>query len=462
MKNTKMQMTISDVNQYVIDLEREYRLFDQTIDGIYFWKSTRFFLSRQIEIGRNTLEPPKKLCSGKPLLQRLMRFVRSFDHCYRNPRVLLYEHSRKVKHRSSYIDPYSWRVTRALENAEIDVCLLENDLYYQCDLWDTRRWFLFADHVNRARFARLDQLPRETESLVHTLEKRILSDWEQTVDLKSIVRSAVNKFRRDYAYFSAALRNKSPEILFVVCGYGKEGIVQAAKDAGVYTVELQHGTIYPHHLGYTYPGWNKIPYFSDSLAVYADAWLDGVSLGGIDVKVIGYESIAPVEIGDQLREKTIDILFISQWTHSEKILQLADDTAKRMPDRTVVCKLHPSDIFSAEIAARYPNIKIEKDGLLCEYLRAARYTATVFSTGIFESLQYNCRPILLNMHGVQHMESFARITGAPVLGDAEEMAAFLQKDGDGRFEYRDLQYKSWFADFDESAILDYLERRGSR
>jgi hypothetical protein len=457
-RKEEMKTPILDANRYVIDLEQEYGLFDRKIDGIYFWKLVRFSLSRRIEILRGTLEPSKDLRVEKPVLKQFMRFVRSFDHCYSNPRIILYEHSRKVKHQNTYIDPYSWRVTRALEDAKADFCLLENDLYYQCDIWDTRRWFLFPSHLSRVPFKKLENIPDETLRLIHTLERKILFDLGQQIDLEELVRSSVNKFKRDYAYFSAALRNKSVAVMFVVCGYGKEGVIQAAKDAGVYVVELQHGTIYPLHLGYSYPGWRFIPYFSDSMAVYADVWLDDVSLQGVDVKVIGYAPANPVETDDKRKNKTIDVLFISQWIHSEKILRSADKAAQLMPDKKIVCKLHPSDSVDAEAAQRYPNIKITKDGLLCDYLSAAKYAVTVFSTGIFESLQYNCRPILLNMNGIQYMDNFVKVTGAPVFSEATELAAFIKETDDKNDSYRNLGYKYWFGDFNESAIFDYVKR----
>lgn len=447
---------ILDASRYVMDLEQEYRLFEQKLGGVYFWKLIRFSLARRIEIKRGSLESSKNLDIEKPVLKQVMRFFRSFDHCYKKPKAILYEHSRKVKYRNSFIDPYSWRVTQTLENAQIDFCLLENDMYYQCDSWDPRRWFLYSGHLKRVQFKRLERLPGEISQLICALEQKILSDLGQQIDMASLVLTSVNNFKKNYAYFSNTLRNKSPEVLFVVCGYGKEGIVQAAKDAGIYTVELQHGTIYSLHMGYSYPGWENIPYFCDSIALYSDAWLETIPLRGVDIRVLGYAPAKNAVASESNEEKGIDILFISQWVYSEKILQFADKAAQMMPNKTVVCKLHPSDTVDADAARRYPHIKIEKTGLLEQYLRAAEYAVTVFSTGIFEGLRYGCRPILLNMYGIQYMRDFIDVTGAPVVSEPTELVDFISNH-DSASLYRNLNYKYWFEDFNESVILEYIK-----
>ena len=450
-----------DANQYVIDLEQALGLPVQTIDGVFFWKLIRFTLSRQIEIARGTLEASKRQPERPSRLREAMYYLRSLDHCFRKPKALLYEHPRKEQRLNTTVDPYSWRVRECFENAGVDYCLLESDSHRRAELSDPRRWFLYPGHLHRIRYERVTHIPEETRRLLNTLETRILDDMGVKIDIVALVTSSVDKFKQEVAYFSRALRKVSPKVLFLVCGYGKESVVHAAKEQGIYTVELQHGTMYPFHLGYAYPGWERIPYFADSLGVYASAWVENISLSGVDIRVIGYEAPGDGTATREAREKTIDILFISQWIHSDRIFEFAEKTAILLPQLNVVCKVHPSDKGDERRQERYPHVRIVKAGGLGEYLAAADCAVTVFSTGIFEALRYGCRPMLLNMYGIQYMEDFVRVTGAPVLTEPEEMAALLGDDGADRIEYRDLQYKSWFADFNESAVLDYLGRPAS-
>jgi hypothetical protein len=446
-----------DANQYIVDLEAALHLKDRKIDGVYFWKLVRFPLARRIEIQRGTLEPSRPGRVEKPAVKRFLRFLRSFDHCYTRPRVILFEHSRKIRHGNTFIDPYSWRVTQALESAKVDFCLLENDTHYQCDMGNPRRWFVSTTRLNRARFEALSTLPDDAARVVRDIEGRIASDLGQHIDVAGLIRSWVNTFKKHYAYFSNALRAKArnTDVLFVVCGYGKEGIVQAAKDAGIYTVELQHGTLYPLHLGYSYPRWERVPYFSDSFAIYADAWIRNVPLGGVDTRVLGCAPVGDRDPFESVLQKTGDILFISQWVNSEKVLRFAERTAELLPNRTVVCKLHPQDTLPVEAARRYPHVRIEKSGLLESYLKTAEYAVTVFSTGIFESLRYGCRPVLLDMYGVQYMRDFIDVTGAPVVSSPEALADVVADSGRVN-PYRNLRYEHWYGDFDESVVLDYI------
>jgi len=70
------------------------------------------------------------------------------------------------------------------------------------------------------------------------------------------------------------LRNVTPVLLIVEDAYGHSDIVHAAKLQKIPVVELQHSTIYPYHLGYTYPHAQngEIDIFPDYILSYGDFW----------------------------------------------------------------------------------------------------------------------------------------------------------------------------------------------
>jgi hypothetical protein len=456
----KTESPLVDASQYIIDLENEYQLFNKTIEGVYFWKLVRFALSREIEMHRGTLEKTRTRSRKKARLKQVMRFIRSIDYCPAESRVVVYEHARKVAHRGSYVDPYSWRVVQALVETNEDFCLWEGDIAsrYQCDLFDAKRWFLSAYHLKSVKHRTVSHITGETGGLLRVIARRLMADLKIRIDVAELVITSLNHFIKEYAYFSYVFHNATPKLLFVVCGYGKEGLIQAAKDAGIYTVELQHGTIYPRHLGYAYPGWEKVPYFADSLAVYAETWIDDLPLKGVDVQVIGYAPLVTGMTEPRDAKKDIDILFISQWIHSDRILHFASSVAKMMPSKKVVCKLHPADAIPKTSGPPIPNLSITRDRSLNEYMAVAKYAVAVFSTGIFESLRFACLPILLDMYGVHYMEDFVKVTGAPVIDSPEAFVAFLQNNEGQGDAYRNLSYTNWFREFDASIVDMYIKK----
>ena len=66
----------------------------------------------------------------------------------------------------------------------------------------------------------------------------------------------------------------APQILFLVCGYGKESLIIAFKDLHIPVVEFQHGVLSKYHLGYDFSLGKKenfADYFSP-LDLLEDKW----------------------------------------------------------------------------------------------------------------------------------------------------------------------------------------------
>ena len=64
--------------------------------------------------------------------------------------------------------------------------------------------------------------------------------------------------------------------------------VAAAKRAGVKVIELQHGTITPYHLGYSYPEQQKNIGFPNELWCFGKFWFENTKMPiGTSFKIIG-------------------------------------------------------------------------------------------------------------------------------------------------------------------------------
>jgi hypothetical protein len=207
-----------------------------------------------------------------------------------------------------------------------------------------------------------------------------------------------------------------PKNIFMVCSYGKEPIVMAAKRLRIPVVELQHGVVTNYHLGYSVaPGQHKLS-FPDYFLTFGDYWVNSVnySIDDNNIIPIGYPYFTREIQNYRGVEKKNQIIFISQGTIGKKLSELAIKFAHEVNSSVeVVYKLHPGE---------YDRWKIEYKGLfesqehgvlsvidgeypsLYQLLAESTWQVGVNSTVLFEGLGLKCRTIIVELPGHEHMD----------------------------------------------------------
>ena len=130
-------------------------------------------------------------------------------------------------------------------------------------------------------------------------------------------------------------------MIFVVVAYENQAIVKAAKDLGIEVIELQHGTISPYHLGYSYPEntmrinneIREIEYFPDKILSFGDYWQNSshfpidkeniISMGFPYFEENSRTYMKMAEHKENEKTKQKQILFISQGVIGKYLSQLA-------------------------------------------------------------------------------------------------------------------------------------------
>ena len=62
----------------------------------------------------------------------------------------------------------------------------------------------------------------------------------------------------------------------------------------------------------------------------------------------------------------------------------------------------------ARLQKKY-NVSIVTNVDLYEYLAKSEYQAGVFSTALYEGVEFNCKTILLKLPGIEYMDQFIKI-----------------------------------------------------
>ncbi len=225
--------------------------------------------------------------------------------------------------------------------------------------------------------------------------------------------------------YGALLDRVAPRALVVVCAYGREPFIEAAKVRAIPVVELQHGIIYPYHLGYTYPAAPKST-FPDHLLTFGTYWNTATDypIPQHQVHAVGYAAFDEARSAVE-RAPTDEVLFVSQLAVGERLSRMAVAFASRTGAR-VVYKLHPGE--APGWRKRYPwldapGIRVVDDPgrSIYDLFVTARVQVGVFSTALYEGIGLGVPTVVAELPGSEASEPLVRSGYAARAADAADL-----------------------------------------
>jgi len=255
--------------------------------------------------------------------------------------------------------------------------------------------------------------------------------------LADLARRNWIKARAQRRRFGRLFRRLGARRVFLVVGYTNEGIVLAARDAGARVIELQHGTITPYHLAYSWPDRPALATSPDRLLTYGAFWTDSVALpSGMTPLVIGASHFESTRQGlASVSRKPRQALFLSQGVIGHRLAEVALEVARLAPDWQVVFRLHPGEErgrFAAELAARAGGppanfaLSAGAPGIF-QLLAESAVQVGVFSTALIEGMALGGRTLLLPLPGIDYMAPILARGDALLVADAAACAASLER-----------------------------------
>ncbi len=204
------------------------------------------------------------------------------------------------------------------------------------------------------------------------------------------------------ALFKKFLQWKRPKVLVLVVNYGHEFLISAAQELKIPVVELQHGTIFPEHMGYSFPQSRK-KYFPDYLLTFGPAWshYTPIPLPDSQIIPIGYAYLEKFMRHDTAKKDVLVV--VSQPTIGKDLAQyvlklLSDsDFCSRV---TVIYKMHPQEklVWKEQYPElNHPQIKIAGDEPIYKLFSESKWALGVYSTALFEALAFKCHVFILDL-----------------------------------------------------------------
>jgi len=421
---------IEELREFILYLEDKYNLLDFEIDGVKPWQSHRVQIDYALGRVSGLMSVPHTRTSLKDKFLNSFSIIKSmfyFNPFFSKPvDIIVFPHSRVKNVDGEFIDIYTHYFTNKLARENKNFIEIEcphfGKHYKIKTAWRYHLDFILVLVNIFSRFIKLKNIDYE---FIEKVEKEIGLRIGK-YDLKSLFLVVSKKYKVEYFYYNRLFKKLRPKKIYLVVSYsGFAAMIKAAKDLDIEVIEFQHGNFSQYHFGY-YFGEEKreLDYFPDKFYVWNKYWKNLINFPIDDSKIIinrfdflenkkkSYKKIKKIKnkvivlsqgvLGNDIAEKIIE-----NWDYFQKF--------------NIKYKLHPGeytrwkDYKSLIELEKKDNVEVLKDIDLYELFSSCEYQVGVFSTALYEGIEFECKTILLNLQGIESMSTFKELYNVKVI-----------------------------------------------
>jgi hypothetical protein len=432
----KNKPTIREVCEFFWELESEYQLLNKQLDGLYYWIIIRYKLFNIICEKLGLYEAAHNVKNRK--VDKLLAIPRYIvNSITKNPLVgkqrdiLIFDHPRKSLVDGEYVDIYTDSLIKEFRKNEMDFEVIEEDFLRQHlsnNKYSNRKYldFYYLYSIKK-RLLYSPSYNYETSKMISIIENKVQDKLSLSLDIERLVLKECKIFQLRYDFYSLILKKKQPKKIYSVVSYGFLPLIAAAKAEGIKVIEIQHGNISKYHLGYSYPNvsLNELTYFPDELFLFGDFW-KGSSYFPISedrLHSYGFPSLESKLKQFKIDKKNKQIVFLSQGSIGKELFSFSLDVAKVLKGYKIIYKLHPGEF--GRWKDEYPKVNemtdtsnfmvVENEINLYKLLAESEYHAGVYSTAIYEGIALKSKPILVDLPGIEYMQSLIELSNVPLI-----------------------------------------------
>lgn len=431
LKNTG---SVQSLCEYIWSLEEKYQLLDARIQNIKFWQAQRMVIYYQLAEKSGLFQKPHTT----PVRADFVRHTLSiFRNClFRNPFLakqadyLVVPHARTQLLDGQHQDIHSFYLVEKLQSEGNSVTVLEPPFLgeHKSPLLSNKKHLdlVFAVAAIGSKLFPV-HFTNDEKALLGRIEQTIADDLGIKINLRTIFRHAVRNFRIRHFFYRLLLKKIRPSSLFVVNAYAHPELVFAARQLSIPTHEIQHGTFSPYHLGYSFPGrTTALDYFPDYVHVWSDywKWLMPMPIAQQHIIVSGFPYFERRKVVyGSIQRIPGRVIVLSQGVLGDLLAKAVLENMDFFAGKSLHYKLHPGeydrwqDYPHLVKLAQHHDVAILTDCDLYYEFAMAEYAAGVFSTAIYEAVDFDCKPVLFDLPGIEYMTSFIRYHGLDKTGD---------------------------------------------
>lgn len=450
-----------EINDF-IQIEKKYNLYHLEVDGVQPWIYYRMkFWNYQL--CKNILALSDTLQKSNRLKDYINQLKSAFSLVMRGNRkqiceadIVFYAHPRRVKTNGYYECIYTDRLA-----GEYSRSVVIEDPF--------RNRHLTPVQVEHIYYTDLLQIKAVLRSCLHRIIKT--RKYKNIyIQIKDIFGAPLEEIGNVYHYtvcfhdiykaltrivlenqileneLGKVLQKTRPKIIVEVVYYNKRCMLlnELAKERGIPTVELQHGTMHEAHAAYQFAeNCGEIKQFPDYVFVFSEYWkrYANLPIPAERVKVTGYpffeEQLYKYNV--EKNGGIINIIFVSQGTIGIELSRLAADVSELLDESKyhIIYKLHPGEYDGWK--TRNPwlikdNIEVV-DSLehnIYEYFAKCNIQVGVYSTAIYEGLGFGLETYIYNVGHADTMKELCDQGYAIYVNNAEELCAHISSMDMGR------------------------------
>jgi hypothetical protein len=257
----------------------------------------------------------------------------------------------------------------------------------------------------------------EDSSFLEEVDSFISKAFEiPSLHLNKSVLDLLHRHRAIQPEIIKIFKSVRPKVIFIVCSYaGREFYIEAAQALSIPVVELQHGSITPYNVGYSYDRGSCKHLSPNYFLSFGRFWEETVELPieNENVMTMGFPYLdRKFSITKKTKKK--QILVISQWTIGKELAEFAVKLNQNLPsDWNLIFKLHPKESLDWKkhyVELANSNIKVlpGDSSSLHELLGESAIQIGVYSTALYEGLALGCRSYILEVSGSVNMEPLVK------------------------------------------------------
>lgn len=423
--------------------ESEFELFDVTPSRVRIWEWLRFYTYRRFlesggvvdEVHTDVGEGPAAYLKGLYLwakngLRRNPYFADQHD-------FLFVGHPR----RKQLEDGYWWDLYCDPIHAETDLDYLHLERPYNLSHLRPARTknlryldlVLYSGEIADALGIVDDGLDSRSEAILREAGR---AGEERFGNDPALVERAVSRLRRRAVLkpmYDRLLSIVDPDVAVVLVSYDNETFIEACKESDVPVVELQHGLVHDHHMGYSYPGDRTKRTFPDYFFSFGEFWNDQAEfpIPGDRVIPVGYPYLERQAARYESLRSGRSVVFISNGPVGKRLSKFAVEFADRNPRSDVVYKLHPGEydrwreMYPWLVGADVTVVDSDTPPLYRLFAEASAQVG-VLSTALYEGLHFDLDTFILDEVGSAQMEAVVTNGDATMIESVDQLSERLQ------------------------------------
>lgn len=437
--------------KHFLNIEKEYNLYEDSIDGINYWVYSRFIIwnelivEPQLELGKaHSSEKVRIYEAVKILFDLIKNTLINPNKAKKNIDVLFISHPRRVLKKGYYECIYTEELAKHYKN-----CAVLEQPYQWKHLYPIAQpniiygdYFLLKKGIYLFVYSKI--LRRKYKKILRKIEEKVaqvMQEIERIYDISLNRKRIINEIAIQIIFYKANVKSVKklltrlkPKVVVEVVGYNPFCMLinEICKDLNISTIELQHGVL--DEIAYAYMTDRKIKQIPEHVFLFSKLWERYIKfpINNRNIHAMGYpyfeREVRKAKQIQEYNDDKVNILFISQGTIGKKLSNLAVELRDKIDSNQfrILFKLHPGEI--AIWKEEYKSLKNsdiividDKKYSLYEYFATCQIQVGVSSTALYEGLGFEIRTYIYHIETSEYARYLCDMGYAEYIENSEEL-----------------------------------------